>query len=541
MSEDNFDKDKKDGLPEDKDRGQATDDEGKTAQDAGNATDNGNGDIASDEGASNDAVSEENMSDDGNSDENAHEAEDNGDNGGDKIPSDPLQSPEIRKKPRTISLPTFVFSLVALVLAAVMATHTFTQSYYKKKLGEVSKGNVTQGSEKVEGTFDELELLRALFKTYSYYDIDDEELISSVLKAYVEATGDIHAEYYTKEEYEAITESSAGNSQGIGINVIYTTANCEGTDYEVFKVINVEPDSPAKENGIMVGDLIVNVKIGDELVTVESLGYYVALSELRGEEGTRAEFRVYRPDSTEKWIDFSVERREIKTSSVMKRVCATDPDVGIVKITEFNLTTPKQFSDAVEYLKGEGCTKFVFDVRYNGGGDLRSISAVLSYFLDEGDTILSTEDRGGNIEVLKVAPVSYQGEAADCSISTSDIGKFKGLDVAVLCNGRTASAAELFTATFRDYGMGSVVGTKTYGKGSMQSIMSLALFGYDGALKLTTKMYFPPCGEGYDGVGITPDEGFEVELDEALATKNIYEITDAEDNQLQKAIESLKN
>ena len=108
----------------------------------------------------------------------------------------------------------------------------------------------------------------------------------------------------------------------------------------------------------------------------------------------------------------------------------------------------------------------------------------------------------------------------------------------VLCNGSTASAAELFTATFRDYDLGTIVGTKTYGKGSMQSIMPLAYFGYGGAIKLTTRKYYPAFGEGYDGIGIEPDET--VELSESAAKKNIYEITDAEDNQLCRAIDLLK-
>ena len=108
----------------------------------------------------------------------------------------------------------------------------------------------------------------------------------------------------------------------------------------------------------------------------------------------------------------------------------------------------------------------------------------------------------------------------------------------MLCNSSTASAAELFTANFRDYKIGNVVGETTFGKGSMQSMLSLKYFGLNGVLKLTTNLYFPPCGESYDGVGIKPD--IEVALDEALLNKNIYEISDAEDNQMQAAINTLK-
>ena len=132
-----------------------------------------------------------------------------------------------------------------------------------------------------------------------------------------------------------------------------------------------------------------------------------------------------------------------------------------------------------------------------------------------------------------------------CSVSSEDIGKYRReeLEFTVLCNGSTASAAELFTATFRDYGIGTVVGTTTYGKGSMQSIISLWKYGYNGALKLTVAKYFSGANggdnDGYDGVGITPD--IYCEQSEEVAEKNIYDITDDEDEQLKKALDALNN
>ena len=213
--------------------------------------------------------------------------------------------------------------------------------------------------------------------------------------------------------------------------------------------------------------------------------------------------------------------------------------IGIVKIIKFDFTTPTQFCLAVDELRAKGIEKFVFDVRYNGGGSLDSIVAVLSYFLDEGQTIISTLNKNGEGKVIKAGKVSgFYGEQAGLNVSRSDIGKYKDLKVAVLCNPTTASAAELFTATFRDYSLGKIVGDVTYGKGSMQSMLPLEYFGMSGVLKLTTNMYFPPSGESYDGIGIIPD--IEIELDESLRTKNIYDFDDAEDNQLQAALETLK-
>ena len=119
----------------------------------------------------------------------------------------------------------------------------------------------------------------------------------------------------------------------------------------------------------------------------------------------------------------------------------------------------------------------------------------------------------------------------------SDIGKYRDLNFTVLANGSTASAAELFISALKDYGLSVTVGTTTYGKGTMQTMYSLAPYGYGGALKLTTRYYYPPISDSYDGIGIMPNRT--VELDEALAGKNIYTIKDAEDNQLLAAVEEL--
>jgi carboxyl-terminal processing protease len=118
------------------------------------------------------------------------------------------------------------------------------------------------------------------------------------------------------------------------------------------------------------------------------------------------------------------------------------------------------------------------------------------------------------------------------------ISEYRNYDLVVLTNGFTASAAELFTANMRDYHLATVIGTKTYGKGSVQSLIPLFYYGYEGALKLTTSHYFPPCGEGYDGIGVFPD--IEEVLSEEAASVNIYKLAEADDNQLQRALEELR-
>jgi carboxyl-terminal processing protease len=148
--------------------------------------------------------------------------------------------------------------------------------------------------------------------------------------------------------------------------------------------------------------------------------------------------------------------------------------------------------------------------------------------------VIRTSDRNGAEEISRIEVVTHKDDYAGCSISKSDIGKYRALDAVVLCNGNTASAAELFTATFRDYSLAPIVGTTTFGKGSMQSILPLAMFGCPGALKLTTKMYYPPVGDSYEGIGIVPD--VVVEQSEAAENMNIYEIADTDDHQLVEAL-----
>ena len=162
-----------------------------------------------------------------------------------------------------------------------------------------------------------------------------------------------------------------------------------------------------------------------------------------------------------------------------------------------------------------GCDKFIFDLRYNPGGELDSVVSILDYLLPKG-------------------PVIRIYDANDKLVDQRDSGKeCVDFPMAVLVNGSTASAAELFTSALMDYDKATVVGETTFGKGCMQSTQALA----DGAVKITYRMYKPPFSEGYHDVGITPD--VEVALDEALANKNIYKITDAEDNQLKAALDAL--
>ena len=237
---------------------------------------------------------------------------------------------------KKISLSVFIFVLLATILVTFLCAFVVVSRVYDAELREAY---MSQGSPDIisDGKFEELKFLDSLFKTYSYFDVDEEAIAEAVLKAYADATGDKYAEYYTPAEFEELSSSNSGDMQGIGINII------ENIEYDCIEVINVMPDSPALEAGIQPGDLIIYVGVGENRELVSALGYTNAVKKLQGLAGTKAEFVVRRGNDLSEEIEYSIPRGYIKTQSVNYRVCATDPTVGIVRVLEFNLTTPVRF------------------------------------------------------------------------------------------------------------------------------------------------------------------------------------------------------
>lgn len=451
------------------------------------------------------------------------------------------------KKTRTVSMRSFLVSVVAVFVAAVLLTVSICSQVYQRKLIDAKNDSYNQGTSDtgatdLAGVSKQLATLDSLFSQlyYDYDDIDKEALGVALLKAYVEATGDLYAEYYTAEEFAEMSAENNGDMEGIGVSVIYTNLEINGVEYGVMQIIAVYENTPAAKAGVQVGDCIAYVGEGEDHVLVQTAGYTKAVAKLRGKAGTTASFTVLRKNEKNEYeeVSFNIVREHFTTQSVSGRVLDADSSVGVVRIMQFDLTTPTQFSAIMDELKEKGCKYFVFDVRNNPGGDLKSIEAVLSFFLSEGDLLVSTEDKYGNSSKDVVKVYTGTGDYAGCSVKKSDIGKYRGTPCVVLTNGNTASAAELFTQTMRDYNLAKIVGTKTYGKGCMQSIFTLERYGIPGALKLTTRMYFSKSHHVYHGIGIEPDET--VELSEEALKYNVFVLPDELDDQLQKALQILK-
>ena len=447
--------------------------------------------------------------------------------------------PEAGKR---ISLSAALSTVIVSVVLAVLLTFSLTTAYMKRNTASaVSPGQ----SQSETDPFDRLEILDRLFRSATVLDLDEEELIAGVLKGYVAATGDIYAEYYTAEEYQAQIDSNNGKMSGIGVNVVREEMTIDGEKHEVITIVNVYPNSPAEKAGVLPGDCIMYVGVGEDKVSVTDIGYEKALDRLAGKEGTECAFTVLRPpaDDSEfspyEMVDVIAIRETFTTRSVTFRHYTEDESVGIIKMTGFDNTTRDQFIEAVETLKSEGCTSFVLDLRGNPGGMLSSVEDVLVLFLREDDPIITVKDATGH-EVTTSVTFNRAGKlmCGTGEMTREDIGKYRDLNFSLLVNGYSASAAELFTSNIRDYELGTIVGTKTYGKGCGQTTYSLSKYGYDGALKLTTFYYSSPLGDYYDGVGVTPH--IVVELSEEAQSYNINLLPDHLDNQLAAAVESMK-
>ena len=384
---------------------------------------------------------------------------------------------------------------VCLVVAVIMTfnlTFTVMNVNHNKE-----KAELLTGSGYLSALLTVDEIVRLNFSG----DIDDDELKAAVIRGYLEGIGDEYSTYMTSVEYEIYNSEFLGSMVGIGVNLIY---NSESTNIEV---IEVSADSPAEEAGILVGDIVVAI----EGKKIKEIGYYAAVDLIHGAAGTIVNITVAR-DGAE--IVVPCVRADIDVLTVKYHVYTADNSIGVIRISSFYANTPREVKDAIEALKALGCTKFVFDLRYNGGGGLSSIISTLDYLLPKG----------------KLVDVYYS--TSDTTKTYSSDESFVDAKVAVLINGRTASAAELFAAAMRDFtdqGLydATLVGTTTYGKGVFQTIYELS----DGsAFRISCGRYDPPCGVNYDGIGVEPD--FYAELSEESQKINFYKLTDENDDQL---------
>lgn len=365
--------------------------------------------------------------------------------------------------------------------------------------GKSSGGNVLDD----EDVNDKIDEINRYIDSYFYFEKDPEKQEEAIYDGIMEGLDDPYSVYYTKEEYAELMEEDSGEYVGVGAVV---------TQDEDKKVSVVRPikNSPAEEAGIMAEDIIVEVD-GTE-ITDQDLSLVVDM--IRGEEGTTAHIKVYR-ESIKDYIEFEMQRRVVENYSVYYEML---PDnIAYIEVQQFYDNTPTEFKEAIEDVTAQGAKGIIFDLRDNPGGLLNAVADMCDYVMGEG-TIVTVEDRDGRI----------------LNDYESDEKQQINLPMVVLVNGNSASASEIFTGALKDSGKAKIVGTQTFGKGIVQSVIPLS----DGtAIKLTIAKYFTPNGNDIHEIGIEPD--YVVELPDGR--ENAVNLPHNEDPQLDKAIEIIKN
>ena len=343
-----------------------------------------------------------------------------------------------------------------------------------------------------------MELLALLVEQHYMNDISLEDMQAGAYKGLMQGLGDPYTCYYTPEEFNDLMESTSGTYYGIGAVV--------QQNMKTMYITIVKPyvDGPAYKAGMLPGDIIYMV----DGVDVTGMEIDKVVSMMKGPEGTVVNVSVVRDGESDP-VELTITRAKIEIETIEHTML--DHNIGLVTISSFDELTPTQFKTSIADLEKCGMKGLIIDLRDNGGGLLTSVVEMLDYVLPSG-MIVYTEDKYGNREEFRSTDKHYLD-----------------MPIAVIINGNSASASEIFAGAMQDYKAASIIGTTSFGKGIVQSVMPLT----DGsAVKITVSRYFTPKGVCIHGTGIIPD--VEVELKDEL--KQLVVIPHEDDNQLQVAI-----
>lgn len=402
-----------------------------------------------------------------------------------------------------------LFTGLIMSLLVVSSVYVVNRIQYAHKSGQTvglhtreesqenTDGESVTGEAVNEDTVAKMKIIENVIDTYFYKeDVDKDAMVDGIFKGMVESLGDPYSEYYSKEELESLYQDSLGVYYGVGAYVSLDTTT------GLAKVSGIIADSPAEEADLRAEDIIY--KVDDVDVTGMTLQETVSL--IKGDENTTVKLTLIRDG---KEIEKEVTRRKVESPTVKFEML--DDGMAYIQITEFDTVTVDQFTEAMAMARGNDMKGLILDLRSNPGGNLSSVVSIAKQMLPKG-LIVYTEDRDGNRE-------EYSCDGT------------KELDVpmVVLVNGNSASASEILAGAIKDYGIGTLVGTTTFGKGIVQRPIELS----DGsAVKLTISSYYTPNGINIHGIGIEPD--VECEFDSER-----YYSDEAYDNQLEKAKEVL--
>lgn len=412
------------------------------------------------------------------------------------IQESPREEERFKKGVLVGILATVAVFLVAVLIVISVVKDKYAVTLIDKEASDTQEVLDADSEKKIKELLGQMEL-------YYYEDIDTEELTNGLYKGLFEGLGDPYSVYYTKEEYDSMMASTSGTYCGIGAVLSQDMKTMQVTVLHVYK------DTPADKAGLKDGDTIL--KVDDIEATSMELSELV--TNIRGDKGTKVHLEVYREGEKDK-LEYDIERDKVEVPTVEYEML--ENNVGYIQITEFAEPTETQFTEAVNALQAQGMQAMIVDLRDNPGGYLSAVTEILDDILPEGITVY-TEDKYGKRQ-------NY----------TSDDEHRIEIPMAVLINENSASAAEIFAGAIKDYDYGTLIGTKSFGKGIVQTVKQLK----DGsAIKLTTAKYYTPNGNYIHEVGIEPDVEFEYEY-----TGDTNEDYDkSQDNQIQKALEILES
>lgn len=375
-------------------------------------------------------------------------------------------------------------------MSTISSEETESEKSGKVSGAAIDWNKVTDKEEEIYNTIDD----------YYLNGIDNDKMKDGIYKGMVDSLGDPYTVYYNSEEYKQFTSSSSGTYSGIGVAVSQNVTTGAITIVKTFK------KGSGEKEGMKPGDVIYKV----EGKKIEGLELSKVVSMIKGEEGTFVKVTVLRDG---KEIEFNLERKKLEVDTVNYRMeDRSGKKIGYISVSEFDEVTASQFKSAISELSKEGMEGLIIDLRDNPGGLLDVTCEMLDRMIKKG---------------LLVYTVDKYGKRVDEDATDSD-----SFDkpVAILVNGNSASASEVFSGAMKDYKAATLVGTKTFGKGIVQSIVP---FGDGTAMKVTVSKYYTPNGVNIHGTGIEPDVVVELSKD---ATKNgKYERK--YDNQLDKALD----
>lgn len=392
-----------------------------------------------------------------------------------------------------------IAAVIWMLLIAVIVSSTVTASLVS---GGASR-MISQEDYEALQRYRRLEEVRDTLVRDYYIPVDEDALVTGAIRGMMDAVEDPYTFYYTSEEMQKANENTEGVYHGVGM-VVQLTA--EGN----IEIVRVYEDAPADRAGLQCGDIITAVD-GISLSGGNAKMLSDAVSMIQGEDGTDVTLTVLRNGER---VDCTATRAEVNISYVEYSLIGSD--IGYLSLSQFTGNDVEGFKEAKAAFESAGVKGMILDLRGNPGGLLTDVVKISDMLLPEG-LITYVEDRHGR----------RQEEKSDA--------KYWDIPMVVLVNGSSASASELFSAAMQDYDRATIVGTQTFGKGIVQSLIT---FAEDGAgMQLTTASYYSPEGRSIHGQGVVPD--VVVELSEEY-DPSILEPDPENDNQLAVALEELQ-